>query len=666
METSYARALREIGIDNMLVFDGDAEAMLHSSLVKAVFYSNTNSGHKMRNEDLITSGALISKDGILPDYLQILNLNGVHDVFSRIKWGEVRTEHIWDVRRALLNGVYSNGKYLEGLRRYRTSVGPYLSTPLPTLHEDFERAVEMLGTSFESPSENLMHSVNFLTKFLELHPYEDGDGRTGRLITSYYLIKNGIRPLHVSANITEFWPESANAYHINKCIGPYVASTIIQILGHEQSQELARRIRQAEPRDAYSRSLKLNLLVQTNNLDGAALRREAEGLYRIGLAEDNLEIMSSALWLLAIKKCDSGIIRHAYDSNNGEIRAMGIYAMAKVNFEKYAGHIERTALRDANTQSRIEAAVQLGLRGMMDADMSLRMFATNPDEVVRITIARYAASASNSNGMHGLVDFLMDSGSYDLKIRAYRIMMRHYSDDEIAGIIKGDFLSESDALRKGTIIELNRCKRLNSPKIAVALCEAASNDRLIRESMLGELMVTANMSDIYDALLLDVMKGNFKEGSTVFDRAYAIYMLGRKHGHEFVHSAMRLPGDSVSKEERIALSLVRLHDFAKGLSDTIDFNSILSEKDSDVLLVNVSEISRMMGGGEMSRLNGSTERAIDDVRKTELRLSARGENDRGMFDLRKILTFIDTGLSTLHEARGVRNGPDMKSTRLRT
>ena len=650
VDERYAEVLDGLGVPELIRLEGDRDSALINNLLKSVFYSNGNDSHRMGNEDLLARGALINKDGKLPDYIQMINLKSVVEVFSAIDWGEVSTRQMGDIRSALLEGVYNNGKFFGGLRRYRTSIGPFFSSPTETLEEDFEEAARMLGVSHESASLTLLHAIDFKLRFIALHPYEDGDGRTSRLIENYYLIKNGIKPTHISSNVIDFWPESTNIYHTSGCVGPYIISTLIQIIGHDSAQQLAQKAMGMGAMDGYSIALRTNILVQTNNMSAGTLRAEVERLYGIGVTSGDRELKANALWLAAISKCDSEILRKAVNDADPKTRSAGLYAMGMIDLYKYEGVIKRHAKDDEDEMTRMVAVVQLGLKGRMDAKLSLRLLGAEGSDIVRVAIARYAASADESRGMERLVEALIETGNYDMRMRAFRIMMRHYDDQAVAGILREMIPSEHEDLRKGAVIELNRCGKMNRPQVAYALSEMAMGDPLVRKAVLGELIGNEQISKIYHPLLRMVAKDDLNDRCTYFEKAYAIYMLGRDNGYEYIKEGLKINEAFMSKEERIALTLVKFNDFERRAAGTLDLNAALTERDADLLFVNASEVSRIIREGGLPNLNAPAAAAIEQLRQTELRATARAVGHRETFNLGKILEAMDMVLGEIRRA----------------
>lgn len=96
---------------------------------------------------------------------------------------------IKDIHLKLLTGVKDN---LAG--RYRTievTVGDYLPpsfNTIPTLMQEFINWLNSPEPPFNSP---LIYAGILHYRFVAIHPFEDGNGRTTRILTTLYLMKNG-------------------------------------------------------------------------------------------------------------------------------------------------------------------------------------------------------------------------------------------------------------------------------------------------------------------------------------------------------------------------------------------------------------------------------------------------------------------------------------------
>lgn len=104
--------------------------------------------------------------------------------------------------------------------------------PIRSLHRrDVLRALELLaqrtrrrlevdfpeGSAFDSESlqARIQLVAEFHAEFIRIHPFEDGNGRVGRALMSYLLVRLGLLPIPIEANKQEYYA-ALNESHSGK------------------------------------------------------------------------------------------------------------------------------------------------------------------------------------------------------------------------------------------------------------------------------------------------------------------------------------------------------------------------------------------------------------------------------------------------------------------
>jgi hypothetical protein len=672
MEDKYASVLDRLGIPELVKLDADKDVALGDSLIKTVFYSNVNNGHESATEDLLYKGKFEGKDGPLSDYGEIMNLDAVLKLMKGINGHVIRPDDIVEVRRALLTGVYSQGKYLDGFRRYQLSVGPYISVHADEVPEAFKDAVDMLNVSYESTSMSLLNVAEFNANFTKLHPFEDGDGRTGRLFANYYLIRNGIKPLHVSESIRAYWPQSIHPYYFGKCIMPEVIATILRIVDNDDKiRDLADRAIALDKSDPYALSVRDHILIQTGSVEKGRISRaeikdDAEKLYTLGSGSE--ELMISALELCLFTRTDSHILDEARMSKTAGVRANAIYAMAAVDFDKYRDRIIQSAFDDPSNIVRMSAVGQLGYgRHALDLELASRLLDNELDRMgsqsVMVSVAKYVSLKDRtSQEVSEFAKKLIDSGIDDLKIRGYLLIMKYCDDEAVIDAVKAAAMpaekgryTEPDHIRKGIVVELKRADRLNNDRIAELFSDLAVDDRVVREALLGDLIVTKSIDGVntrYDRLFDEVLKGNYP----MFDRAYSIYLLGMREGYDAMVSRHGLDEAGFSKLEKLAANLVKFGDMSKGRLDCAELFRMMDEKDQQLLAVNLVELGRLIRERSVTELTDGL--AADLHRHIKSRSNplfglVRHRRHETVLDINKLFENVNEGLVSLSKEPGV-------------
>lgn len=92
---------------------------------------------------------------------------------------------------------------------YRTH-GEYLAeTDIPISQaSNISMDMHRLLTQYEQEKNYLnrfVREAQFHINFIKIHPFEDGNGRTGRLLLNYNLLKEGIAPVIITDDLTEYY-----------------------------------------------------------------------------------------------------------------------------------------------------------------------------------------------------------------------------------------------------------------------------------------------------------------------------------------------------------------------------------------------------------------------------------------------------------------------------
>ena len=64
---------------------------------------------------------------------------------------------------------------------------------------------KLLKSYNELKSVNIEDIINFHHKFESIHPFEDGNGRTGRIITNAHLLHNNLAPIIITSSMKNIY-----------------------------------------------------------------------------------------------------------------------------------------------------------------------------------------------------------------------------------------------------------------------------------------------------------------------------------------------------------------------------------------------------------------------------------------------------------------------------
>jgi Fic family protein len=106
----------------------------------------------------------------------------------------------------------------------------------PIGHEHVEIALEnALDAYRESTEDVLTRIVTFHLEFEHIHPFEDGNGRTGRLIMNYQLLQNGYFQIHIPSSKRSLYMAAFKDY--NRTTGKI--DKMLDIVSREQEKTIA-------------------------------------------------------------------------------------------------------------------------------------------------------------------------------------------------------------------------------------------------------------------------------------------------------------------------------------------------------------------------------------------------------------------------------------------
>jgi len=119
---------------------------------------------------------------------------------------------------------------------------PYLITPqmesLLAEYEDMKRTMHIIEAIAE-----------FHLRFEGIHPFIDGNGRTGRLIINLELIKAGLLPVNIKFTDRRRYYECFDSYYENT---PHKPDALVEMIAGYEIQELERYIKIIETKNGYS------------------------------------------------------------------------------------------------------------------------------------------------------------------------------------------------------------------------------------------------------------------------------------------------------------------------------------------------------------------------------------------------------------------------------
>lgn len=102
---------------------------------------------------------------------------------------------------------------------YRETGDHITDTEIPiSLSNKIKQDMELLISDYNGKWNDLepfTKEALFHITFIRIHPFEDGNGRTGRLLLNYNLLKNGIAPVIITDDLIELYEKSIKDFDID-------------------------------------------------------------------------------------------------------------------------------------------------------------------------------------------------------------------------------------------------------------------------------------------------------------------------------------------------------------------------------------------------------------------------------------------------------------------
>lgn len=193
--------------------DGELERLNEEFLVEFTYNSNAIEGNTLtlRETDMVLRGLTIDKKP-LKDHLEAIGHKEAFEyVRSLVGENEPLTEKvIKDIHYLVLSdkkedrGVYRKIP-VRIMGAAHEPVQPYLISP----------KMENLIVDFNSNNENIVTKLaRFHIEFESIHPFIDGNGRTGRLLVNLELMKAGYPPIDIKFTDRVKYYQAFDEYHM--------------------------------------------------------------------------------------------------------------------------------------------------------------------------------------------------------------------------------------------------------------------------------------------------------------------------------------------------------------------------------------------------------------------------------------------------------------------
>ena len=208
-------------------------------IIETTYNSNAIEGSTMTLDEtylIIKEGMTVSGKSI-KEHLEIIGFKEAFDFIldlSKKKKAPLSERDILDIHYLVLqDNKQSRGVYRNVPVRVGSHIAPqpYMVRPLME---------ELLRDNKEWLKENPLTAVSKLhLEFETIHPFIDGNGRTGRLLLNLELIKNGYLPINIKYKDIQQYYDCFNAYRKNNSKD---YSKMLELVARYELEELNRYI----------------------------------------------------------------------------------------------------------------------------------------------------------------------------------------------------------------------------------------------------------------------------------------------------------------------------------------------------------------------------------------------------------------------------------------
>jgi hypothetical protein len=565
VENYYREVLTAINAEDLLrpASKSALENALKTDILKTIFYSSSIEGNLLDidTSELLLNGYMVNREGMFQDYIEIINHGDTTKKIIDFSNRALEKEDAVEIRKALFNGIY--GKYY-GFRRYRNSIDGFVTISTEELPKALDSVVAILNRNPSSNIDAFLNATEFHLRFVNLHPFEDGVGRTTRLLTNLYLLKSGLNLFYVKNEDKAQYVIGLPPYHFSGYESGFVYNTLLLLLNEQNREMLIGRAKKIESKDIHMIEFKHIILNKSKDgEDPFTLKRDINYLYDYGVKNDTKMVLA-ALYLSAINKIESDFVLKTVKDADPKVRAMSLWAMRMLDGEKFIDNFKDAATNDPSPYVRMFSLLSLCKLGKLDQPIINEIISAEKDEGVLRAAGSYMTWNTVKKGDFvnvNLEKFIYDN-SISIRYGFVGAFINHRSNREIIDKLLNKIETEHPVIKHTIITQLEHTDKLNNPDIARILAAAAAKDKDLRTLLLGHLSIPQNknkeissISDEYIGLFDKIMSSTEYNAT---ERAYVIYISGKKYGYDYINKKYKFEIDPNNTTlENIALLLVK-------------------------------------------------------------------------------------------------------------
>lgn len=211
--------------------EAELDAVLQSYSVDFAFHSGKIENDKVTYHD---TREIFDKDGVTSytgDLRTLFEIKNSKLAFERILKAfdikePVTESFVKEIQKLLTKGTYDQRRYLLGERPGEYKKGDYVTgrNEVGALAEDVREEMKELLDELQDVDDlpALTVAAYFHAKFENIHPFSDGNGRTGRLLMNYILLLMGHPPIVIHEEDRKEYYDALECFDSNLDLKPFL------------------------------------------------------------------------------------------------------------------------------------------------------------------------------------------------------------------------------------------------------------------------------------------------------------------------------------------------------------------------------------------------------------------------------------------------------------
>lgn len=240
--------------------EAELESALHSYCIDFAFHSGKIENEKVTYHDtreIFDKDGVTSYTGDLRTLFEIKNSKLAYErILKAFAQKQPMTEaFVKEIQKILTMGTYDERRYSLGERPGEYKHRDYMTgrKEVGALAEDVSEEMSELLEELEGLNENraLVAAAYFHAKFENIHPFSDGNGRTGRLLMNYLLLSLNHPPIVIHEE------DRKEYYKALECFDEKMDLKPLQVFLKEQAEKTWERSIEKNKGNSYEKKLKL-------------------------------------------------------------------------------------------------------------------------------------------------------------------------------------------------------------------------------------------------------------------------------------------------------------------------------------------------------------------------------------------------------------------------